>query len=116
MTSPLLPVTRRPAPAQAMAKRYRELFGEAPPPAALYGYEAMRSVLDAIRQASTRHPGRQADRQAVIDAYFSGLKRRSVLGDYSIDAQGDTSAASVGAFTARAGRLRLERVLAPVAG
>jgi branched-chain amino acid transport system substrate-binding protein len=105
--SPLLPLDRRPAPAQRMARRYQELFGAAPPPAALYGYEAMRSVLDAIRRA-----GQQGnDRRAVIGAYLPSSVPSSVLGSYAIGPRGDTGATSFGAFRVRAGRLAFQRLL-----
>ena len=107
MTSPLLPVAHRPAPAHAMAARYRKLYGEAPPPAALYGYESMRTVLDAIRQAG-KHGN---DRQDVIDSYLSTAPADSVLGPYAIDDRGDTSASEIGGFDARNGKMRLAQTL-----
>jgi ABC-type branched-subunit amino acid transport system substrate-binding protein len=95
-----------------MSADYRRRFGTAAPPAALYGYEAMRGVLDAIRRA-----GKDGDdRQAVIDAYFHTAAHDSVLGPYAIDALGDTTANAYGAFRVRDGRLRFERLLAPAAG
>jgi branched-chain amino acid transport system substrate-binding protein len=112
ITSPLIPVADRPAPARRMSADYRRRFGTAAPPAALYGYEAMRGVLDAIRRA-----GKDGDdRQAVIDAYFHTAAPDSVLGPYAIDALGDTTANAYGAFRVRDGRLRFERLLAPAAG
>jgi branched-chain amino acid transport system substrate-binding protein len=107
MTSPLLPVARRPAPAKAMAAQYRKLFGEAPPPAALYGYETMRTVLDAVRRAGKRGN----DRQDVIESYFETAPPDSVLGPYVIDDRGDTSASAIGGFQARDGRMRFEQPL-----
>ena len=107
MTSPLLPVAHRPPAAKAMAARYRKLYAEAPPAAALYGYEAMRTVLAAIR-ASGKHGN---DRQDVIDTYFSTAPADSVLGPYAIDDRGDTSASEIGGFEARNGRMRLARTL-----
>lgn len=111
VTSPLLPLAARPPDARRVAAHYREHFGGPAPPAALFGYEAMRAVLDAIRRA-----GRNGnDRRAVVAAFFSATHRRSVLGPWSVDARGDTSAGAVGAYVARGGRLRFVRAL-PVAG
>jgi branched-chain amino acid transport system substrate-binding protein len=112
IAGPLLPLAQRPATARRMARRYRELFGAPAPPQALYGYEAMRDVLSAIRRAG-RHGN---DRQAVIDALFAGGPRDSVLGAYTIDARGDTTNDAVGGFGAQAGRLRFERILPAAAG
>ncbi|MCW2991750.1 MAG: transporter substrate-binding protein [Solirubrobacterales bacterium] len=112
MLSPLLPLAERPAAARRMAARYRQTFGSAPPPAALYGYEAMRSVLDAIRRA-----GKDGnDRRAVLAAYLGRTVGESVLGAYSVGADGDVSPAAIGAFGVRAGHPRLERVMAAPVG
>lgn len=108
VVSPLLPLGERPPAAQRMAARYRELFDAPAPPTALYGYEAMRSVLDAIRRA-----GKDGnDRQAVIDSYLGNSVARSVLGPYSVSEDGDVAGAAIGGFSVRAGRLRLERLVA----
>ena len=109
VTSPLLPVRARPAPARRVSAAYRRLFGVPAPPAALYGYEAMRGVLDAVRRAGPAGN----DRASVLGAYFHTTATRSVLGPYSIDPRGDTTATSFGGFSARDGRLTLERVLHP---
>lgn len=112
MISPLLPLAQRPPAARRMAARHREQFGSAPPPAALYGYEAMHGVLDAIRAAGPDGN----DRQAVIDAFFGRTAGSSVLGAYAIDADGDVSGAGFGAFGVRDGRPRFERLLPAPAG
>ncbi|MFL5844254.1 MAG: ABC transporter substrate-binding protein [Solirubrobacteraceae bacterium] len=109
MLSPMLPLAKRSAGAQRMAGRYRELFGSAPPPAALYGYEAMRGVLDAIRRAGDDGN----DRRAVIGSYLGATVRESVLGPYSVGADGDAEGLPIGAYGVRAGRFRLERVITP---
>ena len=112
MTSPLLPLAQRPEAARRMAERYRALFGADPPPAALYGYEAMRGVLDAIRRAGSDGN----DRQAVIDRYLGMTVGDSVLGPYAIGKDGDVQGGSIGGFRVRSGRLQLERLRASSAG
>jgi branched-chain amino acid transport system substrate-binding protein len=102
MTSPLLPLAARPPAARRFADRYAERFGATPPPAALFGYEAMRGVLDAIRRAG----GSGNDRRAVIEAYFATQAENSVLGDYAIDKDGDVTEGAIGAFAVSDGRLR----------
>jgi branched-chain amino acid transport system substrate-binding protein len=59
---------------------------------ALYGYEAMSVVLDAIRTAGPHGN----DRQSVIDRFFAVKNRDSVLGRYSIEADGETTLARYG--------------------
>lgn len=74
---------------------------------AAYGYEAMSLLLDSIRRA-----GRQRrDRQAVVDALFATRNRRSAIGTYSIDRNGDTTIDRYGAYSIRKGRLAFERTL-----
>jgi hypothetical protein len=87
-----------------MAAGYRRWFGAEPPPAALYGYEAMRTVLDAIREA-----GEDAqDRARVIAAYLGAEHRDTVLGDYRVTASGDVRAPRLGGFRVAGGALRLD--------
>jgi branched-chain amino acid transport system substrate-binding protein len=107
MTSPLLPLSARPAAARRFAARYAERFGATPPPAALFGYEAMRGVLDAISRAG--EDGN--DRRAVIEAYFATQTENSVLGGYAIDKDGDVTEGAIGAFAVADGRLRFQGVL-----
>ena len=79
----------------------------AAPPAALYGYEAMRTVLDAIRRA-----GRDgSDRTAVIGAYLGSRQDGTVLGSYGVGTDGDVSGVPIGGFQVRAGEPRLEQLL-----
>jgi len=107
--SPVLPArVLRPA-AQAFERRFRAAYGRFPDPAALYGYEAMSVVLDSLRRA-----GPDANRRrAVVRAFFATRARPSVLGTYDIDATGQTTIRSYGAYRVRGGRLAFERVLDP---
>lgn len=110
--SPLLPVARRTAAAQRVAARYQRLFGQPMPPAAVYGYEAMRGVLAAIARAR----GNGNDRRAVVRSYFASAPRTSVLGPYAIGPLGDVGPMPLGVFASRRGGLRLLRVLRPARG
>jgi branched-chain amino acid transport system substrate-binding protein len=76
---------------QKFVREFRTRYGRRPEPAAAYGYESMVLLLDAIRRA-----GDEGDsRAAVIDALLSTTERRSILGTYSIDGNGDTTLDSV---------------------
>jgi branched-chain amino acid transport system substrate-binding protein len=107
MAGPLLPVAARPPAARRMSARYEELFGEPAPPASLFGYEAMRGVLEAIRRAGSKGN----DRQGVIDAYLGMRVGKSVLGPYAVGADGDVSGGAIGGFSARSGRVRLDQLI-----
>jgi branched-chain amino acid transport system substrate-binding protein len=67
-------------------------------------------VLAAIKRA-----GKDGnDRGDVIDEMLKTRGRRSVLGTYSIDTNGDTSIKSYGSYRVRDGRLVFLRVLDPL--
>lgn len=90
----------------AYARRYGP-----PEPYAIFGYEAMTLLLDAISRA-TRHGTEPAERSKVRAVIFATRDRNSVLGTYSIDLSGDTTLRWYGAYRVVGGRLRLWRVLA----
>jgi branched-chain amino acid transport system substrate-binding protein len=75
-------------------------------PYAVYGYEAMTVVLDAIKKGGD-------DRKAVVEAFFDTKKTDSVLGPYEIDDDGDTTLTLYGAYTAKGGKLVFKEALKP---
>ncbi len=75
-----------PPAGQEMLGRFREVQRREPGPWAAYGYEAMASVLAAIDRADD-----PLSRSSVIAAYFDGTERDSVLGEYSITEEGETT-------------------------
>jgi branched-chain amino acid transport system substrate-binding protein len=76
-------------------KAYEDKYGEAnPDPYAIYGYEAMKLGLDTI--ASLGADG--GDKQAVLDALFATKNRKSVLGTYGFDQDGDTTLTDYGLY------------------
>jgi branched-chain amino acid transport system substrate-binding protein len=76
-------------------------------PYAIYGYEAMRLVLDTCEQLGPDC----ADRQAMIDALFNTKGRESVLGTYDIDENGDTTITDYGAYRVEGGELVFDRTI-----
>jgi len=100
ITTPLLPPGLYPPAAQRVLADYRRAFGGEGGPEALYGYEAMRLVLDAIRDSGARGN----DRRTVIARVLATRARDSVLGRYSIEANGETTLARYGVDAVRAGR------------
>lgn len=100
LTTPILPLAEYPPQAARVLADYRRHFGGRPGPYALYGYEAMSVVLDAIRRAGDRGN----DRQVVIDRFFKTAGRRSVLGTYSVLPSGDTTLSRYGVERVSGGR------------
>jgi len=78
-----------------------------PDPYAVYGYEAMRLVIDAIERAGENGN----DRQAVIDELFATKGRESVLGTYDIDENGDTTLTDYGVYSIAGGELEFEETV-----
>ncbi|HEY6891111.1 MAG TPA: branched-chain amino acid ABC transporter substrate-binding protein [Solirubrobacter sp.] len=95
-----------PTQGQEFFKSYTQKFGEAnPDPYAIYGYEAMELALDAIKRSKT------GDRPDVIKALFATKDRNSVLGTYSIDANGDTSLTDYGVYSIKNGQLQFDKTI-----
>jgi branched-chain amino acid transport system substrate-binding protein len=92
ITTPTLIPSQYPPAAERTLSDYRRHFGGEAGPEALYGYETMRVVLDAIRGAGARG----GDRQTVIDRFFAVKSRDSVLGRYSMEADGETTLSRYG--------------------
>ncbi|MGH2714303.1 MAG: branched-chain amino acid ABC transporter substrate-binding protein [Thermoleophilaceae bacterium] len=88
-------------------------YGEAnPDPYAVYGYEAMRLVLDTCEQLGADC----TDKQAMIDALFNTKGRESVLGTYDIDENGDTTLTDYGIYTIKGGELQFDETIKAEAG
>lgn len=87
VTSPILQARQYPKPGQAVLRTLHREYRRYPYVAALYGYEAMESVLAAINLAKHAH-----NRLDVIRTYFHlGTRDNSVIGRYFITRNGDSS-------------------------
>lgn len=64
---------------------YRKRYGQEPEAYAVYGYEAARVVLDAIKRASSK------DRAGVLEAVAQTRDFDGALGRWSFDENGDTT-------------------------
>ena len=109
-TAPWLELDAYPASARRVAAQYARRYGSAMPAPALYGYEAMAIVLDAIRRAGDDGN----DRAEVIDELLDTRNRASVLGRWSFDRDGDVTTKVYGAWRIRDGRMAFARVLDPL--
>ena len=106
VTSPILEPGQYPRSSRAVLHAYRHRFHTRSAPVyALYGYAAMEDVLEAIRLT-----GRQIDNHAVLlRVFFHRLGMiHGVIGDYTIDGNGDSSLSTFDAYrVAAGGTLRL---------
>jgi branched-chain amino acid transport system substrate-binding protein len=109
-TAPWLALSAYPSEARQAAKRYQQRYQSPMPTPALYGYEAMSAVLAAIERLGKKGN----NRGKVINQMLDTRGRKSVLGTYSIDNNGDTSIKAYGSYRVRAGRLVFLRVLDPL--
>ncbi|HEX2416390.1 MAG TPA: branched-chain amino acid ABC transporter substrate-binding protein [Thermoleophilaceae bacterium] len=92
---------------------FEKKYGEPnPDPYSIYGYEAMKLVLDTCEELGPDC----SDRQAMIDALFQTKGRESVLGTYDIDENGDTTLTDYGIYTIKGGELQFEKTIQAAGG
>jgi branched-chain amino acid transport system substrate-binding protein len=106
ITVSTLPPKYYPQAAQTFFKDYQAVYGAPPETYAIYGYEAMSIVLDAMNRAKDC-----ADREQVLAAFFATKDRDSVLGRYSIDSDGDTTLTQYGGYRVKGDQLVFDRVI-----
>jgi len=95
-----------PPEGQEFFDSYSQKFGEPnPSPYAIYGYEVMQLALDAIKRSKT---GEKAD---IVKALFATKDRKSVIGTYSIDANGDTTLTDYGVYSIKDGELEFDKTI-----
>jgi branched-chain amino acid transport system substrate-binding protein len=68
---------------------FTNTYHHAPATQAIFGYEAMASVLSVLREAGSS----ANNRSTIVHDFFALKNRSSVLGSYSINASGDTNLA-----------------------
>ena len=106
-----LPADQYPPEGKEFFAAYSEKYGEDnPDPYAIYGYEAMNLALDAIKRSET------GDKADIIKALFSTKDRASVLGNYSIDENGDTTLTDYGIYSVADGELKFDKTVKAQAG
>ncbi len=83
--------------------------GGTPAPYAIYGYEAMKLVLDTISKLGSQG----SNKTAVLHALLATKNRNSVLGTYSFDKNGDTTLKAYGLYKVVNGQLKFFKTLTP---
>jgi branched-chain amino acid transport system substrate-binding protein len=97
-----------PPEGQKFFQDFKAAYGTATPePYAIYGYEAMSLMLDAMKRAGDSCD----DRAAIIDQVFKTKDKQSVLGTYSVDKDGDVTTKQFGRFLVEAGKLKYDKTV-----
>jgi branched-chain amino acid transport system substrate-binding protein len=103
--TPFRPAVELPRWGERVLRRVRKREGrDVARPEAVYGYEAMRLVLDAIGEAGP-------DRRRVIASALAIRTRRSPLGTYRVRATGDVDGEAFALYALRNGRFEFDRVV-----
>jgi branched-chain amino acid transport system substrate-binding protein len=106
LTVATLAPDKYPPEGQEFFKQYGEKYGDkTPDPYAIDGYEAMNLALDSIKRAGS------GDKQKILEALFATKDRKSVLGSYSIDKNGDTSLTDYGVYKIDNGELTFDKTV-----
>jgi branched-chain amino acid transport system substrate-binding protein len=105
VTVATLDVKDLPDAAPVVASFKKESGGKSVDPYAIYGYETMALALDAMKRAGDKGN----DREAVIEELFNTKDRKSVLGTYSIDENGDTTLTDYGLYKIEGGQPAYEK-------
>jgi branched-chain amino acid transport system substrate-binding protein len=74
-------------------------------PYAIYGYETMALALDVLKRAGAK----AGDRAAVVKELFNTKGRKSPIGTYDIDKNGDTTLTDYGLYTIKNGLLTYDK-------
>lgn len=107
-TAPAIAPERLGARGRAFLSRFeREYDGGTPDPYAVYAFEVMNIVLDAIERAGDQGNSRSR----VIEEAFDSKVSNGLLGEYEIDDNGDTTLTDYGVYRIRDGKLHFDRVV-----
>ncbi len=99
---------KRHIPARKFFDLYQKEYGVADPdPYAIFGYETMSVILDAIKRAGDKGN----NRDEVLKEIFATDRPDSVLGKYSIDKNGDTTLTDYGVYKIKGGKLAFQRTV-----
>jgi branched-chain amino acid transport system substrate-binding protein len=109
VVSPARPSTDYPAGAQRLLKRLRAILGYEPPTEALYGYESLRLVLDAIDRAGPK----AGNRAAVTAEALRGDRDGGPLGPLNLTRGGDVGDQKLALYVRTPSGLEFRTLRAP---
>jgi len=96
-----------PPEGQKFFKDFSSTYGGKPETYAIYGYEAMALALDAMKRAGDKCN----DKAAVSAEVYKTKDKKSVLGEYSIDKDGDTTLNDFGRYLVKGGALEFNKTV-----
>ncbi|HZY44872.1 MAG TPA: branched-chain amino acid ABC transporter substrate-binding protein [Anaerolineae bacterium] len=105
-----IPNEQLPASAQQYLKDYAAAYGATNEPYAVYGYEAINVVINALENVC-KNGGNPTDRATVRDAVFATKNYSGVLGTWSFDQYGDTSLTDMTGYVVKGGKYEAVGVL-----
>lgn len=92
-------------PAKEFVDAYQKRFGKLPEAYAIYGYEAGKVALEAIRRAGKK------DRAAIVAACLGIKDFNGALGSWSFDKNGDTTLKKLSGNTVHNGKFKFVKLL-----
>jgi branched-chain amino acid transport system substrate-binding protein len=100
-----LPIDQLTGKGKGFVDRYKQRHGSEPEAYTIYGYEAAKVALEAIRRAGKK------DRARIVNACLSIRNFDGALGRWSFDANGDTTLTTMSGNIIRNGRFEFVKVL-----
>lgn len=100
-----LPIDQLTGKGAEFVVRYRETYKIEPEAYAVYGYEAARVSIEAVRRAGKK------DRTAILDAIAATRDFDGALGRWSFDANGDTNLTTMSGFIVKDGQFQFSETL-----
>ena len=100
-----IPASKLAGSGRKFYETYKARFKSEPEAYSVYGYEAMRVVLEAIRRAGKK------DRASILQALTQTTDFDGALGRWSFDANGDTSLKIMSGNTVKDGKFEFVKVL-----
>src|SRR5439155_13894421 len=93
-----LPPEKLTGAGKVFVEKYQKRFGTMPEAYAIYGYEAAKVAIEAIKRAGKK------DRAAIVEACLALRDFDGALGRWSFDANGDTTMTTMSGNVVRGGR------------
>ena len=100
-----LPPEKLTGAGKVFVEKYQKRFGTMPEAYAIYGYEAAKVAIEAIKRAGKK------DRAAIVEACLALRDFDGALGRWSFDANGDTTLTTMSGNIVRGGQFEFVKML-----